>query len=108
MSRERFEKLFPVPKDIRWDAEAGQYEPRVFWAEHYAEEHHNKYEGWLAGEASRQPEIDDLKSQITELVEVLEAFVDYDANAHGDIALIDYDELWGKAEALIAKHKGEA
>lgn len=62
----------------------------------------------LRGVVLMKEQIDDLKGQITELVEALRTFVNYNAEAEGDVALTDNDELWQRAEALIAKHKGEA
>lgn len=43
-----------------------------------------------------------------ELLEALEAFVNYNAEANGDVSITSNDALWIKAESAIAKARGEA
>lgn len=43
-----------------------------------------------------------------DLLEALEAFVNYNAEANGDVSIMSNDSLWIKAESAIAKARGEA
>lgn len=109
MSRERFEKLFPVPDDVQWNEDgycSASLTDEAVWAA-------NHHDSMWTGFNSRQPEID-------ELVEALEeAQKDLIAASINMRRAQKTDSRWDGVPEIIsdrvnaihdvlAKHKGEA